>query len=160
MGVTETSDARALEIYQQLLDRITLAYETSDFEDYARMLRVPHDVSSFGPDIRLETRDDLQRLFNNMCNKFREQGITNYIRTCLAATFDGPDAIIGAHETRLMSGTHVVEQPYPVKSVLRKIDGNWMVCESDNAVDLKSSIGRVLAKTTSDRDVTPGPFSK
>lgn len=138
-------------IYQDLLDRISKSYLDNDFDTYALMLRVPHDVGSFNTGLRLETRQDLRLLFDNMRARFVQQGITDYLRTCLAAGFNSPTEILGAHETRLMNRTQVVEQPFPSKSILRLENGRWWVVASDNAIDPKSSIGRVLEDVQKDR---------
>ncbi|UWR23204.1 hypothetical protein [Sulfitobacter sp. S190] len=156
MSEAAQTNAAAVAIYQDLLDRIATSYSAGDFDAYARMIAVPHEVSSFGPIARIETRADLRRLFDDIVTFQNTKAVTDYIRTCLAARFVADDRIEGVHETRLLSGTQVIEQPYPVRSILRLIDGNWMVCSSDNALEPDVGLGRILARNAQASDV-PAP---
>ncbi len=147
----ETSDAKAQAIYQHLLDKIAETYFAGDFDGFARMIHVPHRIEYFAKAVVLKTRDDLRRLFDDICNHNTQNGITNIIRTCLAAQFLSKDEILGMHETRMIMTNQVMLSPYPVKSVLRRIDGAWWVCESDNALEPDEGLGQVLDRYTSTR---------
>jgi hypothetical protein len=149
IGATEDQDA--LRIYQDLLDRIGASYITRDFDAFRRMIHIPHTLSSYGPKIRIDTTQDLRRMFDDICSKLKEQNIDTYMRICIAAAFEDQTTIIGAHETRLMNRAQVVEHAYPVKSVLRRFGDDWMVCESDNAIDARNSLGRIMKKIATDR---------
>jgi hypothetical protein len=143
------SQPSAREIYQDLLDRVALALETGDFDAYARMIHVPHEVTSYAPKLVIDTRSDLRVFFDTIRLDLSRRGITDYVRTCVSAEHIAPDEIVGVHETRMLSGTQVVEQPYPVKSHLRLIGGDWWVCSSDNAVGPDHGFGRVLTQNSS-----------
>lgn len=108
------------------------------------MIRLPHKVSSLGPEIILQTRDDLHRLFQSIRRHLDQTGATAYLRTCISAQFTSETEIIGTHETRVMMETHVVEEPYPVKSQLCLIDDAWWVCKSDNAIEPEKGMGRAI----------------
>lgn len=151
MSGAEHSDAYAKEIYQDLLERIARAYETNDFEAYSKMIRIPHEVSSYAPKVTLRTQGDLRKLFDNIRSNLAQMGITGYERTCVSASFVSCEEIIGTHETRMFSGTHLVDRPYPVQSILRLIDNVWWVCRSDNAIEPENSIARALSKLSQDR---------
>ena len=148
-------DASAMQIYQDLLDRIAVAYAAGDFEAYSRMIRVPHEVSSLGPKVRINTMGELRVLFDSIRLHFEQTGITDYVRTCLSAEFVSPDEIVGTHETRMLARAQVVETPYPVKSHLRLIDGIWWVINSDNAVEPDKGFGRVLKRHSTGRETDP-----
>ena len=141
-----SSSAQAKEIYQDLLDRLSCAYEANDFDAYARMIRVPHEVSSYGPKVQVNTMGELRVLFDSIRWHFAKTGVTDYVRTCISAEFISPTEIVGTHETRMLAGTQVVDTPYPVKSYLQLIDGSWWVCKSDNALEPDNGIGRVLSQ--------------
>ncbi|MEM7521057.1 MAG: hypothetical protein AAF307_08460 [Pseudomonadota bacterium] len=156
MGASRHTDQQAQEIYQDLLDRIAHAYTSDDFEAYARMIRVPHEVRSFGPRVEINTRAELRVLFDGLRVSLARRGIKDYVRTCLAAKWVSPTEIIGTHETRMIANNQIVEEPYPVKSVLRHIDGAWWVCSSDNALGTDSDFGTVLAHS----NIRPFPRKK
>lgn len=141
---TAPADTQAMEIYQDLLDRICAAYEKNDFDALTAMIHVPHKVSGFGPVVPINTLSELRAVFDGVWAYFERARVTQYDRVCLAAQFNGPDAICGVHETRIVSGTQLLEQPYPVKSELRQIDGGWKVCESDKAFDPDHGLGHVF----------------
>lgn len=155
MSGTKRDTETARQIYQDLLDRIARAYETDDFEDYARMIRIPHHISSYGPPVQLDTKADLRALFDNVRTHFANLEVTDYVRTCLSARFVKDDEIIGMHETRILIKTRTLEEPYPVQSRLRFHDDAWWVCESDNALEPERGFGRVLKKTRVDRGAAP-----
>lgn len=108
------------------------------------MIRVPHKVSSLGPDIILQTRDDLYSLFQSIRQHLDQIGATTYLRTCISAQFATETEIIGTHETRVMMGTQALEEPYPVKSHLGLIEDAWWVCKSDNAIEPEKGMGRAI----------------
>ncbi|MGB3245008.1 MAG: hypothetical protein WBB25_10765 [Sulfitobacter sp.] len=154
------SDDAAKAIYQDLLDRITTSYWDNDFDGLTKMIRVPHKVSSFGPVVPINTRSDLRGLFDNIRGYLLKNAITQYHRACLAAQFNSADEIEGMHETRLLVGAQLFEDPYPVKSVLRRIDDVWWVCESDNALEPDRGFGRVfhqhVARSAAANDTNSG----
>lgn len=152
-----SKDASAKDIYQDLLDRIAASYDAGDFEAYSRMIRVPHEVSSLGPKVQINTMGELRVLFNSIRMHFEHTGITDYVRTCISAEFVASDEIVGTHETRMLSNAQVVETPYPVKSHLRLIDGVWWVCKSDNAVEPDKGFGRILKKNSTGPDQSSDP---
>lgn len=139
-------DEKAKQIYQDLLNRIAASYWNDDFAAYARMIAVPHKVSSFGPTAYIKTQSDLRRLFDDIRTFQSVKAITEYHRICLAARFITEDEIEGAHETRLLSGAQTIERPYPVRSILRRFGKSWMVCESDNAIESDVGLGHILKR--------------
>ena len=134
----------AKQIYQDLLDRIGASYWENDFAAFSRMIHVPHQISSFGPVVPIDTQEDLRSVFDGIRNYFERASVTLYDRNCVAARFKENGSICGMHETRILSGSQIIEPPYPVKSLLREIDGAWMVCSSDNAFDPDRGVGHVF----------------
>ncbi|MFC6639111.1 hypothetical protein GV827_08470 [Sulfitobacter sp. JBTF-M27] len=152
-----SSNAQAKDFYQDLLDRLSSAYEADDFDAYAQMIRVPHEASSYGPKVQVNTMGELRVLFDSIRWHFAKTGVTDYVRTCISAEFLSATEIVGTHETRMLAGTQVVETPYPVKSYLQLIDGNWWVCKSDNAVQPDNGFGRVLSQNARGTDGRSDP---
>ncbi|AXI45414.1 hypothetical protein C1J03_04795 [Sulfitobacter sp. SK012] len=144
----ENSDEVAQQIYQEMLDRICVAYEMRDFDCFARMINVPHTIFGFGPTTTLNDHSDLREVFDGTCTFLATKAVTDHIRTCLVATFTASDEIDCMHETRMLCGAHVLEHPYPVQSILRRINGEWAVCRSYIALDPNVGMGRILHKTT------------
>lgn len=134
----------AMEIYQDFLHQITRAYMARDFEAYAQLIRVPHDLGSFGPRLEVRNRKELKVLFDSICDHLTSESNGEYVRTCLTAEFVNPNKIVGVHETRLVSGGVIKDGPYPVKGIMRRIEGKWWVCGSDNAIEPADGMGRVI----------------
>ncbi|QUJ75468.1 hypothetical protein KDD17_10835 [Sulfitobacter albidus] len=137
---------QAMAIYQDLLDRISDSYKRRDFSAFAQMVAVPHAVRSFGPTAWIEDRTQLRALFDDICTHQAANAITDYDRHCLAARFTAEDTIDGTHETRMLRGAQIAQDPYPVRSVLRRINGVWWVTESDNAIEPDAGLGAVLSR--------------
>jgi len=49
--------------------------------------------------------------------------VTDIVRKCMSADFDGPDTVKAMHVTHLMSGSQRIKDPFPSFSVLERQDG-------------------------------------
>ena len=147
---------KAMEIYQDFLDQITDAYMKRDFDAYAQLIRVPHDLGSFGPRLEVRNHKELRFLFDSICDHLFSESGKHYVRTCLTAEFVHPNKIVGVHETRVVAGGLIKDGPYPVKGIMRRIDGQWWVCGSDNAIEPDDGMGRVILTNARSKDELSG----
>ncbi len=127
-------NSTAKEIYQDMLDRIGRAYFEDDFDYIRRVIFVPHTFVTFESTYVMETESDLRVMYDNLRSHLKRHNIDTYDRFCHAADFKSPTLIEGMHMTHMLSGAQQIEKPYPVRSFLKLIDGEWQVFCSDNAL--------------------------
>lgn len=129
-----TDPKLAKEIAEDLLHRTGDALISGDFEAFIDCFHLPHSVLTANGENKLETAADAERVFKSVREFHKRAGVTEMVRNSIAAEFCDPDTINATHETRLLSQNRFVEEPYPVFSVLRKIDGKWVGVSSEYAI--------------------------
>ena len=70
---------------------------------------------------------DLRAIFDQLREHSQKLGVTDYVRTSIAAEFVAPDIISTSYETRIMNGNLLLQPAYPVYSTLLRVDGEWKV---------------------------------
>jgi hypothetical protein len=126
------NDPRAVSEY--LLARTGEAYMTGDFDKFASCFALPHTIDTFEERRLIATTDDLRALFNTVRASFCRKNVTDLVRRCVAASFRDPDTIEATHETRLLSGTRLIQPAYPCLSTLIRTDAGWLVASGQYAV--------------------------
>lgn len=124
----------AREVSEYLLKVTGDALMQRDFESFAAVFGLPQTMTTTGAEIRLVTRNDLRSSFEQMCQHFRSLGVTELRRTCEAAEFHGPDRVEATHTSYVIADGKNVVPPYPVFSVLERLDGWWKITSSDYAL--------------------------
>ena len=146
---------QAKQVYQDLLDEIAGYYTLGDWGGFRRVIHVPHRFVTFEASFVIPTEVELRRLFDAFRDHQRALGVTDFARVCEAAMFRGEAGIEGTHVTHLLRNGNYVEEPFPAKTILRKIDGQWKVTSSDNAVDRRSMITIALVRAGARQIETP-----
>ncbi len=124
----------ARDVSEYLLKVTADALMQQDFESFAAVFGLPQTLTTENREIRLVTRDDLEATFQKMCQHFQSLGVTELRRTCEAAAFDGPDRVTATHTSYVIANGEPVLPPYPVFSVLGRIDGFWKIMQSEYAL--------------------------
>ncbi|MEM9787188.1 MAG: hypothetical protein AAF801_11850 [Pseudomonadota bacterium] len=124
----------AREISEYLLKVTADALMQQDFDSFAAVFGLPQTMTTAHREIRLLTRDDLRTAFDQMCHHFQSIGVTELRRTCEAAEFHGPDRVEATHTSYVIRHGKELTPPYPVYSVLERIDGHWKVTRTDYAL--------------------------
>lgn len=143
----------ASDVAEALLEVTGDALMTSDFPAFAAVFRVPQQMATMAGPIHMETVEDMQRAFVDMCQHFKAIGVTDMFRTCVSAEYRTPTKIETTHVSELLQNGKRLNEPYPVFSVLEKIDGNWMVTSSEYA--LEATNGQALALRRADKSQRP-----
>ena len=133
--MVEAIETSAKDIYQRLLDDISLSYENDDFAAFTTYFDLPHTTYTFNKSYTIKTLDDLRSVFDNMRAQFTGLGVTDYIRVCLTAEYLSETLIRGTHVTHITRKGANLEEPYPVMSHLNFTSGLWKVAQSENAVE-------------------------
>ena len=148
-----TTDSKsAMEIAMDVLAETAKALMDSDFDAFADRLVLPVTIITPEDKFVIETQAESQAVFDKVLRSYRRANITSLDRTCLAAEFDGPDMIKTTHETRLISGTTLVEEPFPVFCELVLRDGKWRVQKNEYAFPSTAKvINRAFSNIGGDR---------
>ncbi|MBY6050036.1 hypothetical protein [Vannielia litorea] len=144
------SDEEARAISQHLLDVTGAAYRDRDYAAFAPHFVVPGDVHSFGGLRLVKDLADLHDLFTEVMAYFDQIGLTSLERDCIAAEFDGPDRVKATHVTRMMCGSSLLSSPFPAFSLLRRIEGRWMIASSQYATD-DERLAKALTRSWEER---------
>lgn len=125
----------AREISEYLIKVTADALMQRDFESFSKAFGLPQKVTTAGREITFETLEDLQTAFTQMCEHYDSIGMTELRRICEAAEFHGPDRVEATHTSYVIGNGRALIQPYPVYSVLERINGNWVVTAADYALN-------------------------
>ena len=110
-----------------MLETTGRALMTGDFELFAGCFAYPQELQTFIGRRILRTEEDLNDVFRAVRTHYMKLGVTELVRTCVEAAYKDDNTIEAVHETRLLSGTTIVQAAFPVMSTLRYIDGRWQV---------------------------------
>jgi len=143
---SDLSNPEAVAISDGLLAITGQALMSRDFPTFFKSFSLPHLITTFDAKRILRTEEDLEFVFDANCDYFAEKQLTDIVRKCMSADFDGPDTVKAMHVTHLMSGSQRIKDPFPSFSVLERQDGVWRVCKSDYAVNADYSLTTALLK--------------
>jgi hypothetical protein len=117
-----------------LLERTGDALLTGDFELFHPCFLLPQEVQTFEGRRMIKNKEDLRQLFDGVRAFHRKSNITQLVRNCVEASFLDPDTISSTHESRLLRGAELIERPYPVHSILKRVGMDWQIVSSEYAV--------------------------
>jgi hypothetical protein len=125
----------AVQIYQTLLDKLTLALVRHDMESWLESIAVPHQMSTADGKLVHETKRDVEVGFIDFVGAMARIGVTRIERKCEAAGHTGPGEITGYHSTALFRDNSEALPRFMVGWTLKKCaDGQWRVTKADSAV--------------------------
>ncbi|WP_458791063.1 hypothetical protein [Yoonia sp. MH D7] len=141
---TDTSNPIARKIGNNMLKETGAAIMTKDFARFAKSFSLPHMLTTFDAKGIIETEAELEHIFDANHAYFTALNVTDIVRVCTSADFDGPDTVKAMHVTQLMSGTQRVKDPYPAFAIITRTGGVWRFSKSDYAVGQDSSLTKAL----------------
>lgn len=124
----------AREVSEHLLKVTADALLAQDFDSFANVFGLPQRMTTDGSEITLKTRSELGQTFHQTCAHFQSTGVTELRRICEAAEFNGPDRVEATHISHVIANGENIMPPYPVYSVLERINGQWKITASDYAL--------------------------
>ena len=107
---------------------------SGDFEAFLDCFELPHPVETFEGRRVIEDRVELHAVFQAVRRHYKSLGVTMIARHCVEATFKGANTVEATHMARLMRRNALVQAPYPVFSVLRRVGGFWKIAHSKYAI--------------------------
>ncbi len=134
----------ARDVSEHLLRITARALMSRDFELFATCFHLPQTMNTMGRRVVAETRFDLRRAFESNCDHFAELGVTDIRRECVAAVFHGENRVEATHISYICGDGRELVPPYPVFSVLEKINDNWVIMSSEYALDDQSGFAKAI----------------
>lgn len=136
--------ATAREVSEYLLRLTARALMTRDFDSFSGAFALPQLIRTSTSEVVLTRREDLRKMFDALCDHFEANNVTYLGRRCVAADFRTPDRVEATHVSSVLAGDREVSPPYPVFSVLERIEGNWQIISSEYAIDDETPHGKVM----------------
>jgi hypothetical protein len=63
-----------------------------------------------------------------------ENSVTDLVRHVLEADFVDGDTIQSSHQTRVISGTTLIQAPFPNLTVIKRVGGAWLAQSTQYAI--------------------------
>lgn len=140
----------ALAIANDLLTRTGDAMQTGDFAGFMQCFSVPLVMETFDGKQLLQTRSDIERVFDAVRTFRSSNAIVEVIRENVAAEFVAADTIAATHVCRMLQeGNVLFGRPYPAYSTIRKVDGIWRINFCQYALDDLLPLNQALRSSES-----------
>lgn len=149
---TAGGDPFAREILQGVLDRINLAFFSNDADTFVALMQTPHRSATLDGVTVIRSPDEARHMFERFREYLAHQEVTAYVRVCLGARFVADEVIEGLHESHVLSGRAYVQPRFTVRTMMRRIDGEWRLTETDTHIASDTPLPRTLFR---DRDGNP-----
>ena len=125
----------ARDIAEDLLERSGKGLLTADFALFADCFALPTEMETFDGRRIIETRAELQAVFDDVRAYYVTAGMTQMERHIVDAEFRNPTSIFSTHQSRLVADDgELVQQPFDVLSVIALIDERWRIRHSQYAI--------------------------
>lgn len=149
-------DDRARHIAQDILARTGEAISAEDFDLFAVYFALPQELETADGRITVATPQALRQIFDRFQHHLKIKRVTTIERHCISAEFIAPDVIHTTHETRLVTGTSLAEEPYPVFSKIKKFASGWKITFSQTAFPESTQLNEMVLRQ---RDEKPAQCS-
>lgn len=131
-----TSMQTAQDISIDLLERTGAGLMSGDVSGFLSCFHVPCFVETFDGKRLLNSKLDIEDVYNSVRDYYRAHNVTDLIRECISAEFKTHETIYNTHITRLMRDDEVLfRRPFPVFSILRLLDDGWKITYSQYAIE-------------------------
>lgn len=94
--------------------------------------------------VHVETKEHLTRMFETVHQKYKSIGVTDFARHVIHAEYRDSETIAFAHETRILQGATLLQEPFPAFSIVKFVAGQWLVHSSSYGATDESLAGKVL----------------
>jgi hypothetical protein len=134
-----------------LLEQTGNALVSGDFEKFVKYFHLPQEMETFEGLNLVSTPAELRKVFDAIRLMFQREGITQLVRHIVEARYTDENTIKSTHETRLLNGTTLVQQPFPTFSTLSRREG-WQVKSAQYAIADSPQYNAALLGRTKPRD--------
>ena len=136
----------AIDVASTLLEITGDALISGSFDDFRAVFHVPQYMATMAGPIYMETEEDMRRAFDEMCKHLKGIGVTDLVREVVACEYTSATRIESTHTAELLRNGQRLSDPYPVFSVIEKVDGTWKVTGSEYALEPTNGQAMALAK--------------
>lgn len=117
---------------QHFLDRMGQAVMQERFDDYAEGVHLPFFILTSAVSLTVTTIEDLRDGFDDFVEMIQSRGVTDMIRTVIAARAESPGRIVGIYRTRLEGDAGLVLPEFYSRMWLERVDGVWKATKIHN----------------------------
>jgi len=146
MPNSDQQDAKS--IVEHLLEVTGSAILSGDFASFAAVSDLPQLIAVKDTNVHIETMQDMRTVFDSVRAYYKKIGVTELRRSCEFVEFADPDTLRTTHVTWLIADGVSLQQPYPVNSVFKRVDGVWKVADGDYSLDPNSNHAAALLRPT------------
>lgn len=125
----------AREVSEYLLERTGTALLRDNFEAFLSCVVLPQKIETFAGQRLITSPDELHQVFRAVRSYHRRTGVTDIVRHCVEAAFKDPHTVAATHETRLLSGEIMTQDPYPGFSILNFDGSAWRIASMSYAIE-------------------------
>ena len=108
--------------------------ETGNFDQLAACFALPQEIDTFEGRRLVTTREELKETFESVRRHYQSLGATSVVRHIVQAEFEDPDTLVATHETRVLNNDQLVQTPFPVLSVAKRMEDGWKITMSQYAI--------------------------
>ncbi len=121
-------------IYQEWLDVTSAAVVAADNDTFVTMVSYPMIMRTATAVAVIETPEEMAADITNLSAALRDQQVTDYIRLVKQARYLDETTIEGWHTTYVLRNATSVTPNYNNRMILRMLDGQWKLSESENEI--------------------------
>ncbi|MDA7424027.1 hypothetical protein [Thalassococcus lentus] len=148
---------RAYEIAQEALDRTEDALLTGNHSVFEELFHLPQSLSTMDGIVWLESTDDIRKVFDRVCKRIKDLGITKLDRRVDRLIFDGPEAIRYSYLTRMLDADgSLVQPPFPCLCRMIHLDGSWKIADTQYALRDETDHEEALLGAQHERSIPGG----
>jgi len=116
----------------------------NNFDAFLSCMSLPQKIETFAGQRFIASPQEMHRMFLAVRMYHIKNGVTDIVRHCVEAAFKDPHTVAATHETRLVSGDIMTQDPYPGFSVL-KFDGEtWRIASMSYAIEDRDDLNAAL----------------
>ena len=137
-------ESSAKQTAQNALDGTDRAIQDGDFTAFSSFFDLPLVTEINGKTEVISTIQGLETVFDRFQKHLKLNRVTMIHRRIILAEFVRSDLAHTTHETHLVAGHLLINEPYPVYSELQLAEGRWHIISSKTAFPDTSRLGSNL----------------
>ncbi len=142
----DSDKSRLLALIESFFKKTGDALVSGDFDSFAECFAIPHKMESFAGTIYVNSREDLEKLFFDVCHQLQRIGTEKIERRCLEVLEKTPEELLVTHESRYLIGDQLLQEPVIAYSRVVLEDGVWKIADGMYAFDKDSQLSNIFDK--------------
>lgn len=134
----------ATTIADDLLQRSGAAMLSGDAQAFVSCFALPQEFETASGKVLVQSRQHLTRMFLAVQSHYKAMAVTDMVRHVVHAEFRNSETITFTHESRLLQGNVLLQEAFYVFSIVKLIEGEWLVAASTYGPTDDSIAGKAL----------------